>query len=719
MKQKFLLLLGFITILALIAPYRIVYSEVYKNPESYTQLSTVDKNTPSPGYTTGQISQSERDGCVIDFNFEDHLRNPNDNNLERTGSYSELSPLGLGNGVISITVDSSMPSEYHQYIYDLFQVIYPYAVQLYGPPAFSRTITVIKSGGPTYGSNKIEAGYGSDKIYISSPNITLPYHPSNPNDPRFDYVFIHELLHGFHDPIFLVLDAGYWAEEGMAEAGTQLIALYLQKYNIRNIIDTLRASPQEGLLEYDSIDQWGTDILKGFVSVMDVLSYQQASALFWMLMGAATDADSGSWSDYDFLKRMNARLMDDPYPTLNEFVSMIDKEAPYEIDGLTAGSWFRRQPLVGSYASNGTFLGISASPPVSNPSSYLHILARAAKRTLGYYERSLSGNIEWKITNLSGTTKYSSSMDISEGWGISDVYTDSWEPGGYKIEAWGTIDGKQVYAKNFLLIYSSPLQNAVDGLGLVVTSSTGELLQKQFESLDGIFPLNSNAGAVLKPFDVSHLPKNVTLETQPFPPIKINLPLPYTRLIATNLNPIYDYIQFLPLVIGPPEIFEWPNPSPGNLAPNPSFEIGSSQPDGWLGYMGGATYKWDDTQAISGIHSLSLSNFQADRSVEWITDNLIPINPGHVYKISIWVKGTGYTVEPYVSIYTYDQNGKWLLMGQGSFLSYSSNEWTRQTFSISIDDPRAAYAMITIGTNSIWSDTGTIWFDDIYFGYEE
>ena len=76
-----------------------------------------------------------------------------------------------------------------------------------------------------------------------------------------------------------------------------------------------------------------------------------------------------------------------------------------------------------------------------------------------------------------------------------------------------------------------------------------------------------------------------------------------------------------------------------NLAPNPSFELGSGgNPDGWQVLSRGAVYIWDNTVSKSGSYSVGIKDITPEHSFDWRTSDFIAYNYGTVYKATVWVR---------------------------------------------------------------------------------
>jgi hypothetical protein len=156
-------------------------------------------------------------------------------------------------------------------------------------------------------------------------------------------------------------------------------------------------------------------------------------------------------------------------------------------------------------------------------------------------------------------------------------------------------------------------------------------------------------------------------------------------------------------------------PEPRNLAPNPSFEDGTASPDGWHPALSGADYGWDDNVAHTGTHSIWISNVEGNHSVEWDTTDFVAISSESDHDASVWVKGTS-SLEAYFMVCQYDSGGNSTGPCTAFYLPYTSSSWTQSIDSIHIH-PGTAKVILTLGLNNPGpDDTGSVWFDDVYFG---
>ena len=103
-----------------------------------------------------------------------------------------------------------------------------------------------------------------------------------------------------------------------------------------------------------------------------------------------------------------------------------------------------------------------------------------------------------------------------------------------------------------------------------------------------------------------------------------------TRLIFHN------FVICLILLALFPACNSSPTSAAGNLAPNPSFEMGeNSVVSGWEGNH----QPWSEDVAHSGKHSVCIRDLPADTSTDWITSEFIPVTPGTTYTFSAYAKG--------------------------------------------------------------------------------
>ncbi len=446
----------------------------------------------------------------------------------------------LGSGKLTFAVDDSVNPAYHQYILDLFNTVYPVIVNLYGHP--SHTVHVTVHFDDTF-PNWFFYNSAADQIVISTyPNIALPYSPDNPNDPQWDGIVTHELIHAFHDAVYLFAS---WAEEGMAEAATELAAEYLFDQGVRDIRQRVA---QYNLLMSDTWNVMGADTLGGttysFYKAMPDLFYRAAPALFWKLTTSESQAATRDWPHYDFLKQLNESLYEyaehvSAYVDEPAFLSLIAATAVEPVDGQPAHLWVQAQPIADIDGPAGTFLGIyparwvltATNVWVKSPTNPDRIYALAFERTVGQSawdtRETLLVNgdsVDFVIEDAAGTEVDSGSIVLDQAWAYANVDTSGWAPGAYRVHAAAVINGQQLTASNVFMVGPSVV-SPEDGLGLMLVDELGELIPQPVTADGGTLTLSANAAVVVAPADISHLPQAPTVDQQP-----VNLPLPYTRV---------------------------------------------------------------------------------------------------------------------------------------------------------------------------------------------
>jgi len=154
-----------------------------------------------------------------------------------------------------------------------------------------------------------------------------------------------------------------------------------------------------------------------------------------------------------------------------------------------------------------------------------------------------------------------------------------------------------------------------------------------------------------------------------------------------------------------------PTSAAGNLAPNPSFEMGENRVvSGWEGNH----HPWSEDIAHSGKHSVCISNLPADTSSDWITSEFIPVTPGTTYTFSAYVKGD-FDREAYILVFPIDADGKYM-EGSSTDISFNNTDWTYAEVVMTVP-PDVVSVELDLGTNntSDTATTGMICYDDVSF----
>ncbi|MBC7265194.1 MAG: hypothetical protein H5T64_12685 [Chloroflexi bacterium] len=503
-------------------------------------------------------------GVVAGFTEE---REPIPQRLQMAEVPVTVSP---GGGTLTFSVDESVDPAYAQYILDLLLTVYPVAVRLYGPPVRSRHVVVhFDDSTPGW------FWYSNGRIIISSyPRITLPYTGTTwalpNNDPRWDAVVTHEMLHAFHDGISL---SASWNEEGMTEAGAELVGEYLWDERIRDI---LGRTPQHNLLMYDVWSQMGADVLGGtpyaYYKAVPDLFYRTVPAVFWMLLSGEADALAGSWADYTFLADLNQALYE--YAATHSalipdsiFYEKIASLSPYPVDGLPAAAWVQSQPIVSTAGSEGTFLAVypvqvtigrhgrSICVPMNPTRLYTFAFTRSGEGWAARETLILSRTVQLSVYDIAGRSVWEGSVTLSKPTDDTCAYagidTTAWPMGAYKLTATLDLGTGPIRAENYFYV-GPDTTLAEQGLGLVLTDSQGRLSDVDPSSPDATVLFSQSSAAVLLPHHTGRAPLNVRVFAHlndippPSAPYTLYLPVAQVHSPAEALAPTHTVTVPLP-----------------------------------------------------------------------------------------------------------------------------------------------------------------------------
>gem|GEM_PF-1594271 len=162
-----------------------------------------------------------------------------------------------------------------------------------------------------------------------------------------------------------------------------------------------------------------------------------------------------------------------------------------------------------------------------------------------------------------------------------------------------------------------------------------------------------------------------------------------------------------------------------NLVPNPSFENGSSGPDGWQHNFvcGDGEYLWDSRYVHDGKKSVGISNIDRKCNVDtyyWNMRGYIEVDPAHSYNLSVWYfysRTPGTWPRACAILWYYDESKTYISM-RDMPCNATEKGWHRFTAE-DIDIPDGtAYVKVVLGAHA-YSDELTpveIRFDEVYFG---
>ncbi|MGE5430829.1 MAG: T9SS type A sorting domain-containing protein [Syntrophomonadaceae bacterium] len=493
----------------------------------------------------------------------------------------------------TIVFGSSVPKEFSAYITALVREILPAIKLVYGPPIQPSEITVnydISNPGWFFYDPK------NHQILISALPGSVPYAAGmhNPyqydddndgridedpfdgmdndldgkidedydNDPRWDGVFTHEVIHSFHDGILLVPS---WCEEGMTEAAEELVQKVLVKSLKRDI---LNRSPEKNICFYDTWNSLGGNIVGGvdypLFKSMPQIYYNQTSALFWMLcMSYENEPAPGDWQALNFFRHVNYYLRSKTGVIYDyQLLQTIESLYVNKVDGKNVVDWIRNQAITNYSGSMGRNLVVLAQNTVvgsdtlwsmTNPvMGYVYaferkIISYGRYNYLGEEIITSPSPVYIKIKNADGITVWDNSgsgvyLRSRDDLNVFSINPSSpLAPGAYSIEASVLMGQDTLKAQNvFLVIRLSSRQDIIKsashGMGILAMNRDGNLFPAELTSGNSSFLLHEKAGYLLqtelKPR--THLDLDFTYGKNNF---TFTLPNPFTRIIPVTVNP--------------------------------------------------------------------------------------------------------------------------------------------------------------------------------------
>jgi len=430
----------------------------------------------------------------------------------------------VGGGDITLVYDSSFPVESRSYAQELFDIVYPEIRLVYGNP--SNTITVTLSyEGSLYPWNFY---YGPNNTIILS---QLP--PSSGTSPVWDAVFTHELIHAFHDAVYLL--GGSWAEEGMTEAATQIVAMNLKDRMVRDIV---YRDPVVNLKYYDAWSFMGSDLLGGgpdFTYKFNPdLSYRTSSAMFFILTAELSTSPS---NPYDFLARLNGVIYSDAssnpfFDDLRFKMKIRQAAAGRLVEGQLADVWVGSQPVTSTVVRTGFKLGVYPYRP-ENPT---RTWAITFMRNPDGRETPLGGlQVYVRVVDAGGRTVSTGSLTTgSDGMGAADVAYTTFTAGGYQVVASTIYNGINYTAVNYAFSQgeSVVIEQADRNLYGVTLDRSGRPVSGSVSVEGGSIKLN--AGGAFK-IEAANQTLPCELEvTSGAIERRFGKPNPYTRVVWMN-----------------------------------------------------------------------------------------------------------------------------------------------------------------------------------------
>jgi len=428
----------------------------------------------------------------------------------------------LGGGDITLVYASNFPVEGRSYAQSLFDLVYPEIKKVYGDP--SNTITVTLSYDPSV--DPWNYYYGATHTIVLS---QLP--PSGGTSPTWDAIFTHELIHAFHDAIYLT--GGSWAEEGMTEAATEIVAMNLQGRR-----DIVFRDPVINLKYYDVWSYMGSTVLGGgpdfTYKVNPDLSYRTSAAMFFIL---TAEQSTNLSNPYDFLARLNRVIYSDAssnpfFDDLRFKLRIRQAAAGRLVEGQLADLWVGNQPITTSYVRSGFQLGVYPYRP-ENPT---RVWAITFSRQPDSRETPLGSiQVDIKIIDSTGRTITTGHITTgSDGMGSTDLSQTPMPSGGYEIVASTIFNGINYTSKNYAFSQGESIiieQADVNVYG-VTLDNQGKPVASSVSVIGGTVRLNTQGAFRIE--ETSQAPPLELTVTSGSIDRKFGKPNPYTRIVWSN-----------------------------------------------------------------------------------------------------------------------------------------------------------------------------------------
>ncbi|WP_455279700.1 COG1470 family protein [[Eubacterium] cellulosolvens] len=448
-----------------------------------------------------------------------------DPNILTAEPFQQAHPVlgAIGEGDITLVYDSSFPVDRRGYAQELFDFVYPEIKLIYGNP--SNTIKVILSYDPD--------SYPWNYYYGATNTITMSQLPSSiGTSPSWDAVFTHELIHAFHDAIYLTPGEGSWAEEGMTEAATQIVAMNLQGRR-----DIVLRDPVVNLKYYDVWSFMGKDVLGGgpdfTYKLIPDMHYRISSAMFFIL---TTELSSNPSNPYDFLSKLNNQIYSqassNPIFSDDRFRLMIRQAAAGRLlEGQLADVWIGNQPVTSGFVDSGFQIGVYPYRP-ENPTQ---IRALTFLRLSDAREIPVSEEVDIRIIDSEeNTVRIGTFVTGSDGTGYLELDSTPLPLGGYQIIATTNFNGIEYEARNYAFSQGESIliEQADTSLYGVTLDEFGRPISSSVSVSGGTVDMNSK-GAFRVEAESQVPPFELTVTAGTLSSI-FGKPNPYTRVVWAN-----------------------------------------------------------------------------------------------------------------------------------------------------------------------------------------
>ncbi len=316
----------------------------------------------------------------------------------------------------------------------------PLLTTVYGPPMHSITVNV------TQGASGSFAGE-YDPVSNTAQLSTFA-----------EDVFIHELVHAYHDDD--IISDRVW-EEGLARAVEVQVATQVMP----GYWDASHSDPYD--VYYDNINKpklgvAGGDIIGNGDVSLDLLRYQAASYAFTKIMV----------QNPQFLPRLNAALYATP-SLAGDTAGLVSRSTALQpkVEGVAFSTWYKAQGIFNAAVTPGCFLS-----------------QRISQYTVDAFCRDSSGRetpmvtpVSWSVADYTGAVVSSGSCTtvVSYGWCDLTPHFPVGYSGRIKVTVKAALNGKAVTDATWRTV--GP-ETGVFGVSTVAASGT-----VTFASLDGLF----------------------------------------------------------------------------------------------------------------------------------------------------------------------------------------------------------------------------------------
>ena len=293
------------------------------------------------------------------------------------------------------------------YVVDYLEVLLPPMIDILGEPEPIDTLTVWLT--PT---NRPSAGDNFITMDTIKPSIMTR------RDRSWDNLFIHELTHEFHGPLFAYLDFRYysWVSEGLAEASRHFVA---EEVFARTGLDVRSDQVRNFMPNFDLIDLAGPAFFGGPAHVVNRLDQRTAylcSAATFMIPVYAEFA-AGHHTPHPLGRVLQEIRAEARKPRPRRLYDAIDRAWSAPVDGIFPPSrWVQMRSVTVPWTSDGAFTAVV-------PFNSVFALGNVNPKNVQVYDiERRDGEVESTVRTL--PMRYTS-VSGAEYWGAPAYATHS------------------------------------------------------------------------------------------------------------------------------------------------------------------------------------------------------------------------------------------------------------------------------------------------------